>query len=101
MVRPGGEPWPVPNCLSANYLRELLEYDPAAGDFVWKVTRLGRGARAGGLAGATNGKGRRQIKIDQRIYGSSNLAWLWMTGEWPARLIDHIDGDPANNRWSN
>ncbi len=24
-----------------------------------------------------------------------------ITGEWPNKLIDHIDGDPSNNRFAN
>jgi len=24
-----------------------------------------------------------------------------MTGEWPQYEIDHVDGDPSNNRWLN
>jgi len=29
------------------------------------------------------------------------LAWLYMAGAWPSGVIDHMNGDPSDNRWSN
>ena len=29
------------------------------------------------------------------------MAWLYMTGSWPAKDIDHKDGDGLNNSWCN
>jgi hypothetical protein len=34
-------------------------------------------------------------------YRASNLAWLYITGEWPTAGIDHKDQDPTNDRWEN
>ena len=87
--------------LTAERVRELLDYDPATGVFRWRVSLMGRGAKAGAIAGTSNGQGRRQIKIEQRIYIASRLAFLWMTGRWPYRFVDHINGDTANDRWAN
>ena len=34
-------------------------------------------------------------------YQAHRAAWLYMTGDWPNKNIDHIDGDGTNNSWSN
>lgn len=45
-----------------------------------------------------------KVCIDGAYYSAHRVAWLIMTGEWviyPAYEIDHINGDRADNRWSN
>jgi len=86
--------------LTAERLRELLDYDPATGIFRWRVSRGGT-ARAGTVAGSPQSDGYAQIKIDGPNYMAHRLAWLWGTGSWPAALIDHINGDRADNRFVN
>ena len=41
------------------------------------------------------------IKIAYRSYYAQRLAWLYMTGEWPDVLVDHINRDTYDNRWLN
>jgi len=80
-------------------LRALLRYDPETGEFTWLQT--GSGRNADGRAGSLGHKGCIQITIRYRNYKAHMLAWLYMTGKWPQREIDHWNTKRADNRWSN
>ena len=41
------------------------------------------------------------ISIYGKRYPAHRLAWLYIYGEWPPDQIDHIDGEPSNNRLDN
>lgn len=91
-------------CLTADRLRELLDYDCDTGHFTWLVTR--GPVRAGEQAGSVYHNKTKTyrcvcIGVELKLYRAHRLAWLWMTGEWPAADIDHRDGDAMNNRWGN
>lgn len=80
-------------------LKELLDYDPETGEFRWKETRRAR--KKGKVAGSICSGGYLQVCVDATLYMAQRLAWLYMTGEWPEFLIDHIDGVRSNNRFVN
>jgi hypothetical protein len=87
--------------LTAARLREVLHYGPETGVFTWRVT-LSRRAKAGKAAGSTDKvTGYVRIRIDKRIHQAHRLAWLYMTGDWPAFDIDHKDTVRGNNAWTN
>lgn len=78
--------------LSAQRLRELLDYDPVTGILTWKVWRGGGSLPAGSVAGAVNRTtSYRMIKIDGCLYAAHRLAWLYVHGEWPPGELDHKD----------
>ena len=81
-------------------LCELLDYCPETGIFTWKVDRK-RLAKAGTLAGSTNGRGYRQISVDGKLYLAHRLAWFYCFQEWPTKVIDHINGIKDDNRLDN
>lgn len=85
--------------LSAHEVRRLLNYDPRTGFFT-RAVRSGK-AHVGKRAGCANASGHLQISINSRLYMAHRLAFVWMTGCWPTMFIDHRDGNPANNCWSN
>lgn len=80
-------------------LKEALSYDPVTGHFTWLISINSR-AIAGNIAGCKS-DGYVIIKLDGVIYLAHRLAWLYMTGNWPANKVDHWDTDRSNNAWSN
>lgn len=81
-------------------LMELLDYNPATGEFVWRKYRGGH-AKKGATAGAYDTHGYRQILIDKHPYRAHRLAWLYVYGVWPEQTIDHINGVRDDNRIEN
>ena len=79
---------------------ERLIYEPSTGVFRWRK-QVGQLTKGGSVAGGVNSHGYHRISILDRAYATHRLAWLLMTGEWPADQIDHIDGNKSNNAWSN
>lgn len=86
--------------IAQDELRSILSYDPSTGNFTWLVNNRGH-ARAGDIAGTIQRKGYRAIKISCRLYQAHRLAWLYVHGQWPAKVIDHANGIPDDNRLCN
>lgn len=86
--------------LTLERLKERLDYDPVTGVFTWKVT-ANTSTFAGDRAGSVNDDGYRWIGIDEEIHKASKLAWFWMTGEAPAAIVDHRNGNRDDDRWEN
>lgn len=92
---------PKPRVMDAQLLRETLSYDPETGIFRWLV-RASKNTIIGSIAGCIVGNGYYQIRmLGKQSFYAHRLAHLYMTGEWPPEEIDHMDGNPLNNRWSN
>ena len=78
----------------------LLRYDPETGDFYNLIHRPRSRSGPGSKAGWTNAAGYRLARIKGSDYLQHRLAFVYMTGAAPSE-IDHIDGNPSNNRWNN
>lgn len=85
---------------NAARLRALLSYNSATGVFTWRVDRGGK-ARAGTRAGSVGPSGYVLIGIDGEKYYGQRLAWLYVTGVWPAVKIDHRSTNRSDNSWLN
>lgn len=86
--------------ITAERLREVLDYDPDTGVFLWRVALCNR-VRAGSVAGRIDKDGRRRVMIAKATYFASRLAWFYVYGDWPAGHIDHINGCRADDRLAN
>src|SRR5262245_16202028 len=85
---------------TAAEVREALDYDPATGEFVWKI-RASRNVWPGDRSGSVDAKGYRRIEIGGSCFLAHRIAWLLAYGDWPTGELDHINGDPADNRITN
>ncbi|WP_161489491.1 HNH endonuclease [Sulfitobacter sp. EhC04] len=93
-------------------LRQLLRYEPETGKLFWKPrpawmfpddraskswnSRFSKSealtAKAnGGLSGHIFGK----------VYLTHRVSWAIHYGEWPLSVVDHVNGNPEDNRISN
>ena len=91
---------PNPNRVCQARLKELLHYDPETGKWTWLIAKAPN-AKVGDIAGYINGHGYRYIKIDDKQYKSSRLAWLYQEGYFPEYDIDHKDRVKNNDVWKN
>jgi hypothetical protein len=86
--------------LTQDILKSVLRYGPETGHFTWLVktnNNMEQGMRAGHLLKS----GYIAISIGSKLYRAHNLAWLYMTGEWPLNEVDHKNRCGADNWWKN
>lgn len=87
--------------LTQERLVYLVDYNPATGEFKRLVSFRYAGREAGAAIGQPDREGYLHAKIDGKAYVLHRLAWLYMTGEWPAGEIHHINHNPGDNSWQN
>mgnify|MGYP003403369480 FL=1 len=80
-------------------LSEVLRYEPETGYFFWKAYKAG--IQHGKRAGSVDRRGAVAIRLDGKRYAAHHLAWLHTHGKWPEHEIDHVNGNPGDNRIDN
>lgn len=83
--------------LTQSELKSQLNYDPDTGIFTWLVSK-GRKAKINDIAGYKRVDGYNVIRLNSKDYLAHRLAWLYVNGEFPKESIDHINGNPSDNR---
>lgn len=81
--------------LDQQTLKSLLTYCPDTGEF-----RRLYAARGRQKVGTVHKSGHVCVRVAGRRYLAHRLAFLYMEGAMPA-MVDHINGDRADNRWCN
>jgi hypothetical protein len=98
--------------MSTQYIQEALSYDPENGLLTWKMRprehfktdkghRIWRTRYAGAIAGAPTTKGYLKLSLCGIGLKAHRVAWEIFHGEPPRGQIDHINGNPADNRIAN
>ena len=81
-------------------LKRVIEYDPATGVFRWKDPGANR-MKLGDVAGTVRTDGYCLVCIAGTTFLAHRLAWIYSFGHWPKLDLDHINGDPSDNRLVN
>ena len=91
--------------ITAAEVRALFDYNAEDGHLRWRVPR--RGQRLGAVAGSVGLNGYRRISFwddgqEKNICCLAHrLVWLWVHGEWPSTMMDHINMNKDDNRLVN
>ncbi len=90
--------------LDIQTLRRVLDYNPETGVFT-RTARLAQchqvGDRADYEVTSSKLKGYRRVGLFNERYLAHRLAWFHFYGEWPGKMIDHINGEKGDNRIAN
>jgi hypothetical protein len=74
-------------------LKRNFHYDEITGLF----KRINK-PRIWHVKGSLTQYGYLNIRVGGKVYFAHRLAWLYVTGNWPKKYIDHINGDKTDNR---
>ncbi|AUR82529.1 hypothetical protein NVP1152O_047 [Vibrio phage 1.152.O._10N.222.46.E1] len=77
-------------------IKSMFSYDPDTGQFT-RLKSAGN-TKAGSIAGSKDSKGYLRISYLGVRYKCHRLAWYFTHGTWPEGVIDHLNGDKADNR---
>lgn len=82
--------------ITQKLVKELFRYDD--GNLYWKVCR--QNIRIGDCVGCLNNTGYMRTKINGKNYLVHRIIYLWHHGVLP-NILDHINGNPIDNRIEN
>lgn len=93
--------------LTQDRLKNFLDYDAKTGVFIWKIrpsknVPVGsvagalKSSRIGDVTGVSDKLKHRVIRIEDVEYQASRLAWFYVYGHFPDRMLRFLDGDSDN-----
>ena len=84
--------------MNKEIVRDLFEYRDD--NLFWRV-RPSSSVDMSKPAGCVRPDGRREIRVKGNAYKAHRLIWLYVYGKFPDNSIDHINGQPLDNRIEN
>lgn len=82
--------------VTIDVVREMFDYDPLT--CVLRRKKRYYRFQAGAIVGSKKKNGYITTKVYSRYFACHRLAWAHYYGEWPNGHIDHINGNPSDNR---
>lgn len=86
--------------VTADRLKEVLDYDQDTGFFTWKI-RTAHRVQVGDRAGCKSRLGYILIRVDNVLMKAQRIALIMEGVDLSGLEVDHIDGDPSNNARAN
>lgn len=84
----------------AEVIRDI-DYNPLTGVFTWKVKPNKNKQKGDVIGGRPTNTGYLRARYKKKLFFQHRLAWFYVYGVWPVRLIDHKNGNKADNRIDN
>lgn len=86
--------------IAQSELKSLLSYRKELGIFTRFTSPNGK-EKAGDIAGTINKQGYVKVCVAGKNYLAHRLVWLYHTGEFPIKHLDHINNNKLDNRIEN
>jgi hypothetical protein len=86
--------------ITVDEVREAFDYNEETGELIWKIKPCKK-VGIGVVAGSYDKNGYRRLGYKSKNYFIHRLVWAYVHGKFPPNDIDHIDGNPANNKIGN
>lgn len=86
---------------SIEHVVALFDLEHSSGAIFWKTSS--RGHRIGTRAGSEQSDGYSRVYVERTKLPVHRVVWAIVNGRWPepGKVIDHINGNPRDNRPSN
>ena len=85
----------------AEQIRKEVYYNPETGFLTWRSDGRGKFKRAGASVGCLRPDGYYSARVNARRWLVHRLVWVYVYGEEPPKIIDHINRNKGDNRIEN
>lgn len=92
---------PPPDAVLLRAMKSRWRYDAINGRLVWEKPLRNITKKPGDIVGGPDPKRYSSVFLLGHRFSVHRLIWLWHHGIYPTGNIDHINGNPADNRIEN